>query len=98
MLAKFGKIFFPLGIVRRELCQARHDRLALPQKVESLCLVAGLFMHQRELAKAHREIALPAGIAGIGFREALGNGEAILIGFQRAGKIACAACTPPTLL
>jgi hypothetical protein len=28
-----GEIFFPNGVVRRELCQRRHDRLALAQGV-----------------------------------------------------------------
>ena len=45
-------------------------------------------VHSRELGIAHREIALPARIAEVGFREALGNGEVGLIGFQRAREIA----------
>jgi hypothetical protein len=45
-------------------------------------------MHQRELAKAHREIALPTGVAGAGIRQPVKNGEAVLIRLQRAGKIA----------
>jgi hypothetical protein len=45
-------------------------------------------MHQRELVKVDREIALPARIAGVGFREAVSDGEAITIEFQRAGEVA----------
>ncbi len=65
-----------------------HDRLALPQKVQRLRFVAGLPVHRCELGIAHREIALLARIAGVGFREAVSNGEAVLITFQRAREIA----------
>jgi fructose/tagatose bisphosphate aldolase len=37
---------------------------------------------------AHREIALPAGIVGVGFGQPLHNGEAVGIGFERGFKIA----------
>jgi hypothetical protein len=40
----------------------------LPQKAERFCAIAGLPMHLRELAKGHRQIALPFGIAGVGLR------------------------------
>jgi hypothetical protein len=66
-----GEVAFPGGIVRREFCQARHDRLAFPQIVARLCLVVGMLVHPGELGKAHREIALPFRIAGVGVREAL---------------------------
>ncbi len=35
-----------------------------------------------------RQIALPLGIAGIGLGEALGDGQAVAIGFQRLGQFA----------
>src|ERR1019366_5772472 len=88
LLVKPPEVVLPNGVVRREFCQARHDRLALPKQAARLCLVAGLLMRQRELGKVHREIALPARIAGIGGREALGDAEAVLIGFQRGCEIA----------
>jgi hypothetical protein len=83
-----GEVLFPLGIVRREFCQTRHDRVALPQEVERLCAVAGLPVHQRELGKAHREIALPIRIACVPRRKTLSDAKARAIGFFGVGKIA----------
>ena len=44
--------------------------------------------HVADLLVRHRQIALPAGVAGIGLSQALGDGEAVAIGFQRAGQVA----------
>jgi hypothetical protein len=44
--------------------------------------------HAANIVVADREIALPLGIAGVGFGQALGNGEAVGIGFQRGFEIA----------
>jgi hypothetical protein len=59
----------------------------LPIKVKRLCVVAGLPVHIRKIGKARREIALPLRVGGVGFREALDDGAAVLVGFQRPGKI-----------
>src|SRR4029453_14666797 len=49
----------------------------------TLCL-----LHGADHAPGHCEITLPARIAWVGFGEALGNGEAVLVGFQRGDKVA----------
>jgi hypothetical protein len=41
-----------------------------------------------DVAIGHREVALPLGIAGVGFRQPLADGEVGLIGFERAYKLA----------
>ena len=76
-----GEVFLPNGIVRSELCQAGHYFLALPQEAARLWLVAGLAVHLSKLCIAHREIALPARIAGVRLREEFSNDEAVGIGF-----------------
>jgi hypothetical protein len=39
-----------------------------------------------DAAKRRRQSALPAGVAGIGLRQTLGDGEAVAAGLERAGK------------
>jgi hypothetical protein len=80
-----GKVSFPHGVVRREFCQAHHDCLALPQCFERLRAVAGLPVNGR--AKADQEIALPARVTGVGFREARNDFMPGLIGLQRRAEI-----------
>ena len=50
--------------------------------------VALRHLHIADLLVRHRQIALPAGVAGIGLRQPLSDGEAVAIGFQPAGKVA----------
>ncbi len=45
-------------------------------------------MYLCEIEKAHREIALPERIAGVGFRDRLNDREAVGIGLQRTLKVA----------
>jgi hypothetical protein len=87
LLVDPGKVLFQLSIVRRKLRQARYDCLALPKKVERFCVVAGISICGCDPANAKPQIALPTRIAGVGFREAVYDREAVLIGFQRAGKV-----------
>ena len=46
------------------------------------------FQHVADLAVRDREIALPAGIAGVGLGQALCNREAVAVGLQRRRQIA----------
>ena len=41
-----------------------------------------------DLFVGYGEIALPSGVAGIGLGEAVGDGEAVLVGFEGGGQIA----------
>jgi hypothetical protein len=58
---------------------ARHDRPALPQSVERLCVVARLPERTSEFGIRHRQIALPAGVVSYGLQRTsvvtLWNGE-----------------------
>jgi hypothetical protein len=45
-------------------------------------------VHERNPSETEGEIVLPHRVARVGFREAVGNDEAIVTGFQRAGKVA----------
>ena len=45
-------------------------------------------LHVADLVVRHREIALPAGVAGIGLRQPVKEDEAAAVGFQRARKVA----------
>jgi hypothetical protein len=87
LLVDPGKVLFRLSIVRRKLRQARYDRLALPKKVERFCVVAGISIRGRDPANAKPQIVLPVRIVGVNFRQPVENGEAFLIGFQRAGNV-----------
>ena len=61
--------------------------------------VALRHQHVADLAVGHREIALPARIAGVGLGQALPNGEAVAEGFQRLRRDCPApTSTSPTLL
>ena len=44
--------------------------------------------HVADLVVGDGEIALPVGIAGVGLGQAVGDGEAVPVGFQRLGEIA----------
>ena len=50
--------------------------------------VALRLLHAGDALVHDREIALPLRVPGIGFREAFGYGEAVIIGSQRGFKIA----------
>jgi hypothetical protein len=50
--------------------------------------VALILLHKADVVIRDRKIGLPARIAGVGFRKAFSNGEAILIGFERGLKVA----------
>ena len=50
--------------------------------------VALRHLHVADLVVRHRQIALPAGVAGIGLRQPLSDGEAVAVGLERAGKVA----------
>ena len=61
-------------------------------------LVAHANIKLPKLAMARSQICLPSGIAGIGLGEALGDGEAVAIGFERLGQVSLVLSTSPTLL
>ncbi len=82
-----GEVLLPDGVIRRKLCQPRHDLVSLPQGIARPCTVAGLPVDGGQLGIAHCKIALPSGVGGIGIREALFNTKAVRTGFQRGGKI-----------
>ena len=63
---------------------ARLSRIGL-QRLGELAL---RHQHVADLVVRDRQIALPAGIAGVGLGQALGDGEAVAEGFQRLGEIA----------
>jgi len=51
--------------------------------LQRLCQIALRHQHVTDVVVGDREIALPAGIAGISLGQALGNSEAVAVGLQR---------------
>ena len=49
--------------------------------------VALRHLHVADLVVQHRQIALPVGVAGIGLRQPLHDGEAVAVGLQRTRKV-----------
>ena len=45
-------------------------------------------LHVADLVVRYRQVALPSGVAGVGLRQALPDGETRLIGGQRGGQSA----------
>ena len=45
-------------------------------------------LHVADLVVRQRQIALPAGVAGIGLRHPLNDGEAVATGVERSRKVA----------
>ncbi len=66
--------------------ERRNDGPSLLEHAPRLSLVAHAHIKLAELAMAGSQVCLPSGIAGIGLGEALENGEAVAIGFQRVGQ------------
>ena len=62
--------------------------LDLASTRSAIGLVSGLLKYKPDLLVGHRQIALPAGVAGIGPGEPLGDGEAVLVGLQRLRQVA----------
>src|SRR5262245_1109102 len=82
------QVLLPLYLIGVLLHQLSNNGTARGECVASFRRFLGLAIHPGELCVADREIALPAGIAGVGFGQTLCNGEAVGIGFERGGKIA----------
>ena len=70
-------------------CASRSaDGEAVAVGLERAGKVALRHLHVANFVVRHRQIALPAGVAGIGLRQPLGDGEAVAVGLERAGKVA----------
>ena len=93
------KVAFPHRRCRRQGGQANHDRVTASQRLQRLAAFPHPSEHIRDLRVRHREIALPAGVAGVGLRQAVSNREAIAVRTSSApARSPCATCTSPTLL
>ena len=71
-----------------DLRQPLSDGEAVAVGLERAGKVALRHLHVADLAVRHRQIALPAGVAGIGLSPAGRDGEAVAVGLERAGKVA----------
>src|SRR5271170_4183624 len=62
--------------------------MSLPQRGKSIVTIIGSKIDDGKFLVAYRKIALPAGVAGIGFRQSAGNREVVAVGFEPTGKVA----------
>ena len=70
-------VAFPLSVVRRQGGQAKHNRVTAPKRLQRLVAFPHTFERTPGLRVRHRKIAPPAGVAGIGLRQAVDDGEAV---------------------
>ena len=82
------QVALPFGIFRRKLRQALRNIPAFVQGVQSAGFVATLPKARRDIPIVHQEIVLPTRVARIGFRETVGDREAVVVGLQRAHEVA----------
>jgi hypothetical protein len=61
--------------------------LSLPQRAQLVVAIIGSAIHVGKLGVARGEIALPAGVAGIRFRQTVSDYEAVAVGLERADKV-----------
>jgi hypothetical protein len=64
-----------------------HDRLSLPRRGQLVVAIIGSAIHVGKLGVAHGEIALPASVAAIRFRQTVSDYEAVAVGLERADKV-----------
>src|SRR5262249_40576000 len=83
-----GKIAFPLSVGRRQRRESRHDVPTPAERIECTGRLAKFFECDCKFGVRVSDITLPLGVAGIGLRQPLSDGEAVTIGFQRPRKVA----------
>ncbi len=79
LVIEFVEITLPVGFLRRERYEPRHDPAARLQRIARLSVVLLRDIDGTEIGIAAREIVLPARVARIGLGETAADRKAVLV-------------------